>query len=396
MNSTPRANRLHIALFGNRNAGKSSLINALTGQEIALVSEVLGTTTDPVYKAMELLPLGPVMLIDTAGIDDVGELGKLRVKKSLEVISKADVILFVIDASEEITPKEIEFIEKLPDFDRPFIVVANKTDQIKNKNLLLEKIGDKKLVFVSATQKYHINELKQAIIDVVPTEKVEPGLLEGLIAPNDLLVLVTPIDSAAPKGRLILPQVQILRDILDNNAIAVVTKEHQLQETMQGLKEKPKLVITDSQVFKIVAEQLPEDIKLTSFSILFARQKGDLQTLIEGAKAIDSLQIGDKVLIAEACTHNRTHEDIGMVKIPNLLRKHVGGAIEFVWASGFVMPEDLSPYRLIIHCGGCMITRREMLLRMMKAEQQAVPMVNYGIAIAHMTGILTRSLQAIK
>lgn len=396
MNSTPRANRLHIALFGNRNAGKSSLINALTGQEIALVSEVLGTTTDPVYKAMELLPLGPVMLIDTAGIDDVGELGKLRVKKSLEVISKADVILFVIDASEDITPKEIEFIEKLPDFDRPFIVVANKTDQIKNKNLLLEKIGDKKLVFVSATQKYHINELKQAIIDVVPTEKVEPGLLEGLIAPNDLLVLVTPIDSAAPKGRLILPQVQILRDILDNNAIAVVTKEHQLQETMQGLKEKPKLVITDSQVFKIVAEQLPEDIKLTSFSILFARQKGDLQTLIEGAKAIDSLQIGDKVLIAEACTHNRTHEDIGMVKIPNLLRKHVGGAIEFVWASGFVMPEDLSPYRLIIHCGGCMITRREMLLRMMKAEQQAVPMVNYGIAIAHMTGILTRSLQAIK
>lgn len=396
MNSTPRANRLHIALFGNRNAGKSSLINALTGQEIALVSEVLGTTTDPVYKAMELLPLGPVMLIDTAGIDDVGELGKLRVKKSLEVISKADVILFVIDASEDITPKEIEFIEKLPDFDRPFIVVANKTDQIKNKNLLLEKIGDKKLVFVSATQKYHINELKQAIIDVVPTEKVEPGLLGGLIAPNDLLVLVTPIDSAAPKGRLILPQVQILRDILDNNAIAVVTKEHQLQETMQGLKEKPKLVITDSQVFKIVAEQLPEDIKLTSFSILFARQKGDLQTLIEGAKAIDSLQIGDKVLIAEACTHNRTHEDIGMVKIPNLLRKHVGGAIEFVWASGFVMPEDLSPYRLIIHCGGCMITRREMLLRMMKAEQQAVPMVNYGIAIAHMTGILTRSLQAIK
>lgn len=396
MNNTPRANRLHIALFGNRNAGKSSLINALTGQEIALVSDVLGTTTDPVYKSMELLPLGPVMIIDTAGIDDVGELGKLRVKKSLEVISTADIILFVLDASREITPAELTFIKELPKFERPFIVVANKSDQIENQELLVKKLGIEKLIFVSATQKNNINELKQAIIDVVPPEKVEPGLLTGLIYPLDLVVLVTPIDSAAPKGRLILPQVQILRDILDNDAIAIVAKEDQLQDALKNLSNKPKLVITDSQVFKIVAAQLPEDINLTSFSILFARQKGDLQTLIDGAKAIDDLRAGDKVLIAEACTHNRTHEDIGMVKIPNLLRKQVGGELKFVWASGFTMPEDLSEYKLIVHCGGCMITRREMLLRMMKAGQQKVPMVNYGIAIAYMTGILTRSLQAIK
>lgn len=396
MENTPRGNRLYIALFGRRNAGKSSLINALTNQSIAIVSDIPGTTTDPVYKAMEILPLGPVVIIDTAGIDDSGELGELRVKKSLDVLAKTDVVLLVLDAGVKVSSFEEEIIEKCKEREIPVLVVLNKQDTITVNDLLLEEIGSQlkagHIIPVSAKSGSGITELKLALVKAVLSKWDDQPIAGDLINAGETAVLVVPIDTAAPKGRLILPQVQIIRDILDNGAMAYVVKEDGLKNCLKNLADKPRIVITDSQAFGQVAADTPPGIQLTSFSILFARHKGDLTALIRGAKAIRSLKPGDKVLISEACTHHRVKDDIGTTKLPRWLSEYAGGELEFVWSSGGGFPEDLAKYKLIVHCGGCMINRREMLSRIMRAEAAGVPIVNYGIAIAKLKGILSRVL----
>ncbi|MDU2065285.1 MAG: [FeFe] hydrogenase H-cluster maturation GTPase HydF [Sporomusaceae bacterium] len=396
MNETPKGSRLHIALFGRRNAGKSSLINALTNQDIALVSDVPGTTTDPVYKAMEILPIGPVMIIDTAGIDDVGELGEKRVARSLQVLNKADVALLVIDSQAEISNYEIELAEKVIEKKIPLLVVANKTD-LKPFSEAQAKDWEEKLkalpIPVSAIQKLGIEKLKKTLIAKAPDDWEGTPVIGDLVQGGDTVVLVVPIDLAAPKGRLILPQVQTIRDLLDHDAFCLVVKERELKRALENLKEPPKLVVTDSQEFLKVAADTPPEVLLTSFSILFARHKGDLNTLVAGARAVDQLQPGDKILIAEGCTHHRQADDIGQVKIPRWLRQHVGGELEFDWVAGSQFPDDLSPYRLIIHCGSCMLNRREMLHRLAMAREQNVPIVNYGVLIAHLHGILSRALR---
>lgn len=395
MNNTPRGNRLHIAIFGRRNVGKSSLINAITNQNIALVSDVAGTTTDPVYKSMEILPIGPVVLIDTAGLDDEGELGKLRVKRSFSVLNKTDLVLLVVEAGCSLAAYEDEILRICREKNLPVVIVINKTDltpvgQASAEYLKIKTGYD--AVGVSAATGYGIEELKLAIIRNAPATWEDRPIVGDMLTPGDHVVLVTPIDSAAPKGRLILPQVQTLRDILDHDCMATICKETELETVLKLLNKKPGLVITDSQVFKQADAATPPDILLTSFSILFARQKGDLHSLALGAKAIDELRPGDKVLMAEACTHHRVEDDIGRVKIPNWLRQYVGGELQFEWASGTGYPDNLREFSLIVHCGGCMINRREMLYRLAQAQANNVPVVNYGVAIAHLMGILPRAL----
>lgn len=395
MQSTPKGNRLHIGIFGRRNAGKSSLINSLTKQEAALVSPVAGTTTDPVYKAMEILPIGPVMIIDTAGIDDSGTLGEMRIEKTREVITKTDVAILVMDGQEDFSDYEESLVEELKKRKIPTILVLNKDDisPISNEKIKGLKANLKMPILkVSTVNLQGIESLKEELIKSVPDHWDGQPLIGDLINGGDSVVMVVPIDTAAPKGRLILPQVQAIRDVLDHDGHALVVKERELKSLLDNLKEKPKLVVTDSQEFLKVEADTPKEIKLTSFSILMARHKGDLETLVMGAKAIDSLKRGDKVLIAEACTHQCQSDDIGRVKIPRWLRQYVGGELEFHWVSGNSFPVDLQKYKLIIHCGGCMINRRAMLHRMKVAEDHKVPIVNYGVLIAKLHGILPRAL----
>ncbi len=404
LNDTPRGERLHIALFGRRNAGKSSLINALAGQELSIVSGIKGTTTDPVYKAMELLPLGPVMLIDTPGLDDEGELGKERIKRAKAVLNKADIALLVADAGEflekgELT-EELALVSLIEEKKIPCIFVWNKTDLVK-KEALAGKIKDlSKLLAegsqVSAKEGKGILELKERLGGLLPELEEKRPLVADLLSPMDTVVLVVPIDESAPKGRLILPQQQVIREALEASAATVVVKETELRETLAGLGKKPKLVITDSQAFSVVDKDTPADILLTSFSILFARYKGELSRLVEGARAIEGLKDGDVILMAEGCTHHRQCNDIGTVKLPRWLVEYTGKKLVFETSSGVGFPEDLSKYALVVHCGACMLQEKEMKHRIRRALDSQVPMVNYGIAIAYMKGILKRSLEPFK
>ena len=386
LNNTPMAERIHIGIFGRRNAGKSSIINAMTGQNLAIVSDVAGTTTDPVLKAMELLPLGPVVIIDTPGLDDEGELGKLRVQKAYQVLNKTDIAVVVIDGSVGRTAADAAILERIREKNIPYIIVKNKSD--------LQAAGqdEENEISVSAKTGQNIYELKERIAALVPREDMTRKIVGDLLEPNDLAVLVVPIDSAAHKGRLILPQQQTIRDILEAGAVSVVTRDHELQEALHSLGRKPKLVITDSQIFGRVSKEVPADIQLTSFSILMARYKGDLEPNVKGARALEQLQDGDTVLISEGCTHHRQCEDIGTVKLPRWIKEHTGKDLHFVFTSGTEFPLDLSPYQLIVHCGGCMLNEREMKYRLKCAEDQGVPMTNYGICIAYINGILERSL----
>lgn len=390
MLDTPKANRLHIAIFGRRNAGKSSLINAITGQEIALVSDFAGTTTDPVYKAMELLPIGPVVIIDTAGIDDEGEVGELRVKKTKEVLDKTDLALLVFSAENKDLSMENEWYENLRERKIPTIGVINKVDIKDIDEEELKKKFDIPFVKVSAKSKLNIGKLKEAIQQNAPDDYEMKTILGDVVKPKDVVVLVAPQDIQAPKGRLILPQVQVIRDILDNDALALTVKDSELNDILKVLNRKPDLVVTDSQVFEKVNNMLDNDIPLTSFSILMARYKGELKMLIEGAKTIDTLKDGDKVLIAEACTHHPLRGDIGREKLPNWLKERTKANLEIVVNAGVDFPEDLSEYKLIIHCGACMFNRKQMMTRMIRAKEQNVSITNYGVAIAYMNGILDR------
>ena len=396
MNNTPRGNRLHIALFGRRNAGKSSLINALTNQQVAIVSEIAGTTTDPVYKAMEILPLGPVMMIDTAGLDDSGELGEMRIAKSLEVLAKTDLALLVIDGQTGVGALEEEVVRLCQEKKITLIGVINKIDKlamdVAGQASIKGQLGIENIVTVSALTKSGISELKISMVKHAPAHFDNQTIVGDLINPGDTAVLVTPIDLAAPKGRLILPQVQVIRDILDCDAMAYVVKERELKECITNLKKKPRIVITDSQAFLKADGDTPRDVLLTSFSILFARYKGNLEVLVEGAKALLALEPGDKVLMSEGCTHHRVEDDIGTVKLPRWIRQYVGGEIQFEWSSGMTFPRDLSQYKVVVHCGACMLNRREMLARILEAQEHGVAIVNYGVAIAALQGILPRAL----
>jgi len=388
MQNTPRANRTHIAIFGKRNSGKSSLINALTGQDIALVSNVLGTTTDPVFKSMEILPIGPTVVIDTAGLDDEGELGSLRVKKTIQVLNKTDIAIIVIDATQGFTEFDEGILQRVESKNIPAIIAVNKTDLTKSD------IEHKKfpVVHVSSVDQTGFEELKQVLGSVANVAE-EKTILGDLVKPHDIVLLVTPIDSAAPKGRLILPQQQVVRDILENDAMVVACKEFELEATLEKLKGKIDLVITDSQAFELVSALTPPEIPLTSFSILFARYKGDLMELMKGAKHIQSLQEGDKILIAEGCTHHRQKDDIGTVKIPKWLRKYTGLDFEFTHFAGHGYPEDLDQYKLVIHCGACMLNEKEVLHRIEEAVTRKTPIVNYGVLIAYLHGIFDRALE---
>ena len=390
LNATPSSERVHIGFFGKRNAGKSSVVNAVTGQELAVVSDVKGTTTDPVSKAMELLPIGPVVIIDTPGIDDEGALGELRVRKTKQVLNKTDVAILVIDSTTGRGQAEDELVELFKAKEIPYLIVYNKIDLLPPGTELQTEPG---ACVVSAMENRGIHELKEAIGKLASAEGPENWIVRDQLQPNDLVVLVVPIDSAAPKGRLILPQQQTIRDILEAGAVSVVTRDSELEETLKRLGTKPAMVITDSQVFGRVAPVTPKDIPLTSFSILMARYKGQLEGAVLGAAAIDSLQDGDTVLISEGCTHHRQCDDIGSVKIPNWLRKRTGKNLNIELSSGVAFPDDLSPYKLVIHCGGCMLNEREMRYRQKCAADQNVPFTNYGIAIAHMQGILKRSVE---
>lgn len=386
LNNTPSAERLHIGIFGKRNAGKSSIINAITGQELAIVSEVKGTTTDPVYKAMELLPLGPVVMIDTPGLDDEGELGTMRVRKSYQVLNKTDIALVVADAADGVGAAETALIERIRKKGIPYLIVYNKSD------VGAQPVMSENSISVSAKTGENIYALKERIGSLVPQGDHGKRIVGDLLSPSDIAVLVVPVDSAAPKGRLILPQQQTIRDILDASAIAAVTKETELSETLAALGKPPRMVITDSQAFGLVSKLVPEEIPLTSFSILFSRYKGNLAAAVRGAKAVDSLEDGDSVLICEGCTHHRQCEDIGTVKMPAWIKKHTGKDLAFHFTSGTEFPDDLSPYRLIIHCGGCTLNEREMQYRIKCAADSGVPMTNYGTMIAYIHGILARSV----
>lgn len=397
MNQTPASERVHIGFFGKRNAGKSSVMNAVTGQDLAVVSEIKGTTTDPVYKTMELLPLGPVVMMDTPGIDDEGELGRLRVKKSYQVLNKTDAAVLVIDGTAGASEEDAALLERIRAKKIPFVVAVNKKElmdigvmQEIKKQLNLE---ENELARVSAATGEGIYELKEQIAAAVQTEEKEKYLVRDLLEPSDLAVLVVPIDSAAPKGRLILPQQQTIRDILEGDAVSVVVKETELKDTLKQFRRKPKMVITDSQAFEQVSKDTPDDILLTSFSILMARYKGNLEQAVRGVTALDSLEDGDTVLISEGCTHHRQCDDIGTVKIPRWIREYTGKEIRIETTSGTEFPDDLTKYRLIIHCGGCMLNEREMKYRLSYAADQGIPMTNYGIMIAYVKGILERSVR---
>lgn len=387
LNETPSANRVHIGFFGKRNAGKSSIVNAVTGQDLAVVSDVKGTTTDPVYKSMELLPLGPVMIMDTPGIDDKGELGELRVRKSRQVMNKTDVAVLVIDSTNGKTQEDEELIALFREKKINYVVAYNKSDLAGEE--LPEKDHE---IHVSAKTGYNIEKLKEKIVALAVTEDLKLRIVGDIINPSDFVVLVTPIDKAAPKGRLILPQQQTIRDILEADATAIVVKEFELRETLGSLGKKPKLVITDSQVFAKVSADTPNDVFLTSFSILMARYKGILETAVKGAKVLDSLRDGDKVLISEGCTHHRQCDDIGTVKLPRWIKNFTQKQFNFKFTSGTEFPDNLSEYKLIVHCGGCMLNEREMKFRQKCAEDQHIPFTNYGILIAYMQGILKRSV----
>ena len=396
LNETPKGERIHISIFGRRNVGKSSLINAMTGQEVSIVSEVMGTTTDPVGKAMELLPLGPVYITDTPGLDDEGALGKKRVQRSYEILEKTDIAILVTDAATGLGTFEQSLLKLAREKKIQIFVVFNKADLSPSTDEALKQIAEQALapVFqVSSATGDGIETLKLALAKAIPDGTDSLRLVSDLLSPGDFVVLVTPIDSAAPKGRIILPQQQTIRDILEAGAIAIVTKETEFRETLAQLGKKPRLVITDSQVFAQVAADTPRDIPLTSFSILFARYKGDLATLVNGAKAIDSLKNGDRILIAEGCTHHRQTDDIGTVKIPNWLRKYTGKQFTFEHTAGMKYPSNLSDYALVVHCGGCILNQREMQYRLQQAGAASVPIVNYGILIATVQGILTRCLE---
>ena len=395
MNKTPVANRVCIGFFGKRNSGKSSMINAVTGQSLAVVSDVPGTTTDPVYKTMELLPVGPVMLVDTAGIDDEGMLGTLRVDKTYDVLKKTDVAVLVVDGQQEISEEERELIRQFTERNIPFLVAVNKADAI-----LPESCGgwedyckEYKYVTVSALQGTGINDLKVSIGQLACGAKQERPLVSDLVEKGDLVILVTPIDEAAPKGRLILPQQQTIRDLLEKGAMTMVVQPDELPGALSACGKKPKLVITDSQVFGKVDKMVPEDILLTSFSVLFARYKGILDEAVAGAKMLESLCDGDKILISEGCTHHRQCGDIGTEKLPKWILDYTGKRLEFEWTSGTQFPTELTGYRLVIHCGGCMLNDKEMSYRSQTARSQNVPMTNYGTTIAHINGILERSIK---
>lgn len=387
LNDTPLANRIHIGFFGKRNSGKSSLVNAVTGQDLAVVSEVKGTTTDPVYKAMELLPLGPVVIIDTPGIDDEGALGELRIKKTRQVLNKTDLAVLVVDAHVGKGKEEDELIALFHEKNINYIVAYNKADLLDG-----EPPEDGSALYVSAKTGYNIHTLKERVAALSKTEEPAVKIVGDLIDPSDFVVLVTPIDKAAPKGRLILPQQQTIRDILDAGATAIVVKETEFRETLKNLGKKPKLVITDSQVFQKVAAETPKDILLTSFSILFARYKGNLEIAVKGVKALEALRDNDTVLISEGCTHHRQCDDIGTVKLPRWIGEYTKKRLNFKFTSGTEFPDDLSPYRLVVHCGGCMLNEREMKYRYKLADDRQVPITNYGILISHIHGILKRSL----
>lgn len=395
LNATPSSERVHIGIFGKRNAGKSSLINAITGQNLAIVSEAKGTTTDPVYKAMELLPLGPVMIIDTPGIDDEGVLGSLRIQKAYQVLNKTDIALVIIDAAVGPSAEDLRLIKRINTKKIPLLIVINKCETINEdkKTAYQALLSNGKLLFVSAKQKLNIFELKEAIAQTVPADENKAQIVADLLSPSDFVVLVVPIDSAAPKGRLILPQQQTIRDILEADAAAIVVKENELTNTLQNLGKRPKLVITDSQVFQKVAAETPADILLTSFSILFARYKGNLQTAVQGVTALESLEDGDKILVGEGCTHHRQCDDIGTVKLPRWIKEYTGKNPEFIFTSGTEFPLDLSPYKIIIHCGACMLNEREMQYRIKCAADQNIPFTNYGITIAYINGILKRTVE---
>lgn len=404
LNKTPAAERLHIGIFGRRNAGKSSIINAITGQNLAVVSEIKGTTTDPVSKAMELLPLGPVVMIDTPGLDDVGELGEKRIAKSYQILNKADIAVLVADGpmcvaeldKTDAQAAERDLIWRFREKKIPYVIAINKEDALtptEKTQIRAFYKEEKNLLFVSAKTSQAIHELKECITRVVPVEDVTRRIVGDLLEPLDLAVLVVPIDSAAPKGRLILPQQQVIRDCLEAGAIPVVTRESELPDTLQSLTRKPKVVITDSQAFERVSKETPRDIYLTSFSILLSRYKGDLMQQVAGAKKIWGLQDAETVLISEGCTHHRQCEDIGTVKLPNWIQKYTGKEVNFMFTSGTQFPEDLSKFALIIHCGGCTLNEREMKYRLKCAKEQEIPMTNYGVAIAELHGILDRSLE---
>lgn len=395
MNSTPRASRFTIGLFGVRNAGKSSLINALTGQNLTIISPVAGTTTDPVAKSMELLPVGPVLLIDTAGLDDTGELGSLRVEKTLETLRKCNLAVLVADRDKGITSFELDFINELKARKIPAVLVINKCDSGMPSEEYRSGIREKTSLptaYASAAAGFGIEDVKNLIIRNADFDDAEPALTEGLIQPGDLAVLVVPIDKAAPKGRLILPQQQTIRDLLEKDAMAVVTKTEELKYTLESLSKQPAVVITDSQAFSKVAADTPKDIPLTSFSILFARQKGNLTELVRGIARIRDLKPGDKVLIMEGCTHHRQSDDIGTVKIPRWIRQMAGSDIGFDWCSGASFPKNVSDYAVIVHCGACMLNRREMQYRIDRAVNEGTAITNYGMVIAYVLGILPRAL----
>lgn len=396
MNQTPASERVHISFFGKRNAGKSSVINAVTGQDLAIVSSVMGTTTDPVYKTMELLPLGPVMVIDTPGIDDEGELGALRVRKSYQVLNKTDIAILVIDSTAGKGEEELELIHRFHKKGIPYLIVYNKIDLLsteKIKDLAMSvRAGE---VLVSASDGMNIQELKEKIASLKPEDTHKYPLIQDLINPLDLVILVVPIDKAAPKGRLILPQQQTIRDILERGALSLVVRDTELKSTLDHFLAQgvcPKLVVTDSQAFARVSKAVPENITLTSFSILFSRYKGELETQLKGIAALSSIEDGDRILIAEGCTHHRQCGDIGTCKMPEWIRNYTGKKPVFEFTSGTEFPDDVSSYKMVVHCGGCMLNEREMKYRIACCQDQGVPITNYGILIAQVTGILKRSL----
>lgn len=388
MNATPSSDRIHIAFFGKRNVGKSSIVNAVTSQNIAIVSDIKGTTTDPVLKTMELLPLGPVVIIDTPGIDDEGTLGELRIKRTYHVLNKTDIAVLVIDSTQGFTSEDYRLIESFKSKNIPYIIAKNKSD-IYNGNINCKENE----IYVSAKTSENINELRELIGKSVVQPDSNKRIVGNLLNPNDIVILIVPIDSAAPKGRLILPQQQTIRNILESNAAAMVIQETELSITLKSLAVKPKMIITDSQVFSKVSKDTPTDIPLTSFSILFANYKGNLKVAIQGALALEKLNEGDTVLISEGCTHHRQCDDIGSVKLPRWITKYTGKKLNFEYSSGTEFPDSLSKYSLIVHCGGCMLNEREMQYRIKCSADENIPITNYGILIAYINGILKRSVE---